>query len=206
MKIAPNSNMVLSKEDKKLIINQLAKKYEEILDIMKFDRSNHNIEDTPHRMAKMYINEIFKGCYTEEPKVTVFPDVSKVDQMITLGPIDLKSTCSHHWQNFVGEAYVSYIPNGKVCGVSKLARIVDWYARRPQIQEELTQQIAEHIERKLEPLGLGIFITAKHFCMSVRGVEQFNSTMDTCALRGNFKESATKNEFLQFVQMKRNKS
>ena len=202
-KIAPNGNRVLTDDERKVMISKLEEKYEDILDIFGFDRSNHNIEDTPKRMAKMYVNEIFKGCFTEEPNITVFPNVEKVDQMIMVGPIDVKSTCSHHSLGFTGSAYIGYIPGKYVCGVSKLARIVDWYARRPQIQEELTHQIANYIQEKMEPLGVGIYITAHHTCMGIRGVQQANSMMDTCALKGNFKDGDTKMEFLKLVEMKR---
>jgi len=203
MKIAPNGNKKQTEYEIECKIQAVEEKFRDILDILDFDQTNHNIADTPRRIAKMYVTELFKGCYTEEPKITVFPNEKKMSQMVIVGPIDLKSLCSHHFKSFIGSAYIAYIPGESVIGVSKFARIVDWFARRPQIQEELTEQVADYIEEKLHPLGLGVFITAKHLCMTVRGVNQFDSHMDTCALRGNFHQAAVKSEFISWVNQKR---
>ena len=116
----------------------------------------------------MYVNELFSGCYTEAPKLTIFDNVDSNNDLVFLGPISIKSTCSHHIIPFIGNAYISYIPNKKVVGISKIARTVKWFMRRPQIQEELTKQIADYLYKELEPLGVAVRIEAQHLCMIAR--------------------------------------
>ena len=148
------------------MIEDAAKKYKEFLEILKFDvDTDQQLQGTPERVARMYVNELFTGCYTEEPKITAFDNTKEYDEMVFLGPISIKSTCSHHIIPFLGEAYIAYIPDRKVVGISKLSRIVKWFMRRPQIQEELTKQIAEYLEKTLEPKGVAVYIKAQHLCM-----------------------------------------
>jgi len=201
--IPPNGNYQLSEMEISYMQSKIEEKYREILEIMHFDMENHNIQDTPKRVAKMYVRELFKGCYTAEPEITTFPNVNNVNQMVVVGPLDVKSTCSHHIVPFIGHAYIGYIPAGSLVGLSKFARILNWYMRRPQIQEELTEQIADYIENKLQPKGLGVYITAQHLCMSVRGVEQTETYADTCALRGIFKDISVKTEFINWISLKK---
>lgn len=210
-RLSPNEsrNENLSFELKMKMINSIGLSIEEILQTLGYDRNDSNLVGTPDRVAKMFVTEIFSGCFTKEPKITTFPNTKNVNQMISLGPITVKSMCSHHFLPFMGEAYISYIPKsssdkGRVFGISKLARIVDWYSRRPQIQEELTEQIAHYIEENINPEGVGVHITAKHLCMCIRGAEEPNSFMDTTALRGSFLgNDSTKAEFLNMLSMKR---
>lgn len=201
--IPPNGNYVFSEAELSYMQKKVTDKYREILEILHFDLTNHNIAETPERVAKMYVRELFKGCYTQEPKITSFPNKKNMSQMVLVGPIDVKSSCSHHLVNFLGSAYIGYVPNQKLVGLSKFARVVDWFSRRPQIQEELNEQIANYLEHKLEPKGIGVYITAKHLCMTVRGVEQTNSYADTCSLRGIFMEPSVKNEFMNWISLKK---
>ena len=200
-KIKANGNIVLSQSEKDVMIEQLSVKYKEILEIMKFDtEGDQQIQDTPHRISKMYVNELFSGCYTAEPKITVFDNDEGIDDMVFLGPISVKSTCSHHIIPFTGNAYIAYIPDKKLVGISKLARVVKWFMRRPQIQEELVKQIADYIIDKLKPKGVAVYMEAQHLCMISRGVEEYDSWMKSAAVRGLFKEeSSLKQEFMSMI-------
>jgi GTP cyclohydrolase I len=156
--------------------------------------------DTPRRVIKSW-STLFGG-YSQDPKEilgTVF-DSDNYDQMIVLRDIEMFSTCEHHMLPFFGKVHVAYIPNGKVVGLSKLARLVECYARRLQIQERLTQQIADAIIEHTGALGCGVVIEAKHFCMVARGVSKQNSVMSTCAIRGAFTEEKVKEEFLKLMR------
>lgn len=196
-----NSNQILQIHEKEKIISELTSKFYDILKIMKFDvDTDQQIIDTPKRIAKSWVNDLFKGCYTKQPNLTVFDNDNDIDSMVFVGPVDIKSTCSHHFIPFSGSAYIAYIPNKKICGISKLARIADWFMRRPQIQEELTKQIADFIEENLSPKGVAVFIKAQHMCMTMRGIEQSNSWMKTSDLRGVFKSNnETRQEFFNMV-------
>jgi GTP cyclohydrolase I len=202
-KIASNGNIELSQEEKDRRIELIKGKFEDIFEIMGFDIENDiQMKDTPRRAAKMYINELFKGTYSEPPKITVFENTKEYSEMVTLSGIQVKSLCSHHLMPFMGTATISYVPDKKVIGLSKLARITEWFARRPQIQEELTQQIANYIQDTLYPLGVGVYIEANHTCMSMRGANQpFDSLMKTTSLKGVFlTEPETRNEFMSMIK------
>lgn len=201
MLISNDSKILLEKERIK-IIEKASKKYKEFLEILGFDVTNdQQLQDTPNRVARMYVNELFSGCYTQEPKITVFENSKEYNEIVFLGPISIKSTCSHHIIPFLGEAYLAYIPDKKIVGISKLSRIVKWYMRRPQIQEELTKQIADYIEKILQPKGVAVYIKAQHLCMVARGVEEVNSYMQTSEMTGSFKDNdSTRAEFFNMVK------
>lgn len=196
-----NGNKELSNNERDKKIKNIEKKFEDIFEIMDIDwKNDYNMKETPYRIAKMYINEVFSGCYNEEPKITVFPNDKDYDEMVISGPIQVKSMCSHHFMPFFGKAWIGYMPDEKVIGVSKLSRITNWFARRPQIQEELGEQIADYIEEKIEPAGIAVFIKAKHQCMTHRGVNEPESEMSTSVVRGKFKEDhSIKMEFLNLI-------
>lgn len=201
MTIKANNNIVLTDKERQKMISKLEKQFRDVLITMKFDVDNdQQIQDTPKRMAKMYVNELFSGCYTEEPKITTFDNVEKMDDIVFLGPISVKSTCSHHFVPFIGEVYLAYLPNEKLVGISKLARVVKWFMRRPQIQEELVKQIADYVEDKLQPKGVAVFLKAQHLCMIARGVEEYDSWMKSSAVRGAFKEQTLKEEFFNMIK------
>ena len=147
---------------------------------------DHKSKDTARRVAKMFVHEIFKGRYYPPPEVTAFPNAKEYDQLYITGPITINSTCAHHFQPITGSAYIGIFPGKKVIGLSKFNRVVDWIASRPQIQEEMTEQIADEIEKQTEAKGVAVVIKAKHFCMSARGVKEHDSDMLTSVIRGDF--------------------
>jgi len=197
--IESNGNNIVDNVEKDHMIDTISKKFREILEVLTFNLEDQQIEGTPNRWAKMMVNELLTGCYDEEPHITVFKNTKKYDEMVFLGPIEIKSLCSHHFIPFRGNAYVAYIPEDYVCGISKLSRVVSWFMRRPQIQEELTKQIADYIEEKINPKGCAVYIEAQHECMILRGVEENNSWMKTSDLRGRFRNSDTRQEFFSML-------
>lgn len=177
--------------------------FEDFLKYLGFNYpSDPQMKDTPRRVVKMYMEELFIGCYTEAPKITVFPNTREYDEMIFEGDIKLNSICSHHFVPFIGVCHIAYIPSvsGNITGLSKLNRIVEWYARRPQIQEELTTQIHDYIEELLKPKGVAVYIQAEHLCVKIRGVKH-DSTMITSKLSGVFKDNSNlaRKEFYDFI-------
>lgn len=171
----------------------------EMLSAIGDDPSREGLVETPRRIAEMY-GEIFEGLFSDprEHLKVVFSVVH--DEMVLLRNIPFYSMCEHHFLPFHGEAHVGYIPDGRVVGISKLARVVEGFAKRPQIQEQLTSQIAEAIMEGLQPDGVAVVIEAEHLCMTMRGVKKPGSRMVTSAMRGNFKQSAvTRAEFLSLV-------
>ena len=194
-----NENHPLNDKERENLKKALEGYFEQILVAMRIDiRNDPNSMDTPHRIAKMLIDETFGGRFEAPPKITTFPNTKKMDQAIISGPIRIESTCSHHWMPFIGSAYIGYIPGDNVLGISKLSRVAIHYAKRPQIQEELTEQIADHLEEVLDnPKGIAVVIRCSHQCMTCRGVHDTSAMMTTSALRGAFKvDPATRSEFM----------
>ncbi len=143
---------------------------------MGLDLNEPNLINTPHRVAKMYVDEIFSGLNPEnEPKVTVFPNDDNIDQIVQSDTLKFSSTCSHHFVPFVGLAWILYVPDKKVVGASKFSRILNYFARRPQTQERMTKQVADYIMEKTQPRGCMVFTRAVHQCMTCRGINQQNS-------------------------------
>jgi len=171
---------------------------EDILLTLGMDLENDSIADTPKRIAKMYVDEIFSGLNPHNvPKITTIKNEMQYDQMIVVRDIAVLSTCEHHFQTIEGRAVVAYIPTDKVIGLSKINRIVDFFARRPQVQERLTKQIADALETLLETPHVAVSIHAKHYCVIARGIRDVSSTTSTTEVRGDFRESeATRKEFL----------
>lgn len=175
--------------------------YKDFLYALGYDlHEDPNMEDTPRRVVKMLMRETCKGTYLKGPKVTTFP--SDYTGIVFEGDIDVKSLCSHHMMPFFGKAYIAYIPQGEVIGLSKLNRIVDWFSRRPQLQEQLTQQIHDYLQKVLpNNQGIAIFIEANHTCVSLRGIEH-HSVMKTSKLSGAFLDNTDKSreEFFQMIK------
>ena len=198
-----NGNMSLTEEEKLKIIDDAAAAYEKYLDALRIDwRNDPNSDNTPMRVAKAFVNDLAAGCYNELPNVTAFPS-DGYDGMVFQGGIPVKSFCSHHHLPFSGRAHVAYIPSpsGKVIGLSKLNRIVEHYARRPQIQEGLTIQIHKAIDEICEGnKGVAVMISATHTCACLRGIKHDGCEMKTSRLSSDFlDDGATRNEFYQFV-------
>lgn len=197
-----NGNQALTDDEKKEMQSQLEQKFSEILDILRISRNDPNCTHTPRRLAKMYVNELFAGRYNEAPHITVFPNRNKVNNLIISRGIEVMSVCSHHWQTISGKCHIGYIPNKHVIGISKLTRIVNWFSRRGQIQEELGEQIADYIEELLHPKALGVVINSKHYCMIARGVSasEDESIMTTSVMRGYLLDDFNlRNEFMRLI-------
>ena len=176
--------------------DEVQEKLQAVLESLVIDTdSDHNTQETAKRVAKMYINETFGGRFKPMPRVTSFPNMG-YKSMYTSGPISIRSTCAHHFQNIVGKAWVGIIPNGEVIGLSKFNRIVHHIAERPQIQEEMTTQIAEELQKYAKTENIAVVVKAEHHCMTHRGVREHESDMTTAIMLGAFKEDpATRNEF-----------
>ncbi len=197
-----NGNMPIKDEERKEMIDALKIKFEEVMDILRISRKDPNSTNTAYRIAKMYVNELLTGRYENPPKPTVFPNRKKVDELIISKGIEVMSVCSHHWQPISGNCAIGYIPGDYVIGLSKLSRVVNWFSRRGQIQEELGEQIADYLEKLLKPRALGVVIKAKHYCMIARGVKgsEDKSLMITSVMRGYLLDDFNlRNEFMKLI-------
>jgi GTP cyclohydrolase I len=202
-----NISKYIEEGELELLVDEVATKFEDLLNSLVIDvEHDHNSNDTPRRLAKMLVNETFSGRYMPDPKITAFPNASRYDQVYVVGPITLHSTCSHHWQPIIGKAYIGVAPGASVMGLSKFHRSVRSLAKRPTIQEELTQQIADKLCEVAETESVAVQIEAEHFCVKCRGVEDDSSMMITNSLRGSFRDDKSlKDEFLRSVSdLKRN--
>ena len=181
------------------VTSDLIKNYQEILTSLGEDTTREGLLRTPERVAKA-IQYLTQG-YNQNPKAVIKSALFKEDasEMIIVKDIELYSMCEHHMLPFFGKAHIAYIPNGLITGLSKLARVVDIYARRLQVQERLTTQILEAIKESLNPLGVAVVIEAKHLCMMMRGVGKQNSVTTTSAFDGEFLKNTTRSEFLKLI-------
>ena len=179
-----------------LLQSEVQEKLQGVLDSLVIDTENdHNTQETAKRVAKMYIRETFGGRFNPAPRVTSFPNMG-YKSMYTSGPISIRSTCAHHFQNIVGKAWVGIIPNGEVIGLSKFNRIVHHIVERPQIQEEMTTQIAEALQKYAKTPNVAVMVKAEHHCMTHRGVREHESDMTTAIMLGAFDSHAPlKKEF-----------
>ena len=179
---------------------RIEKAVREILEAIGEDPDRDGLQNTPARVAAMYA-EVFSGLHTDPDELLTVTFEADHDEMVMVKDIDLTSLCEHHLVPFIGKAHVAYIPNddGRITGLSKLARVVDAYAHRPQVQERLTTQIAESIERVLQPRGVLVVIEAEHLCMSMRGVKKPGALTVTSAVRGQFLNEATRAEAMNLV-------
>ncbi|MEZ8883489.1 GTP cyclohydrolase I FolE [Vibrio sp. F13] len=171
----------------------------EVVSTLGLDLTDDSLAETPHRIAKMYVHEIFSGLdYNNFPKISVIDNKMSVDEMVKVSDIDLTSTCEHHFITIDGLAQVAYIPESKILGLSKINRIVRFFAQRPQVQERLTQQILVAIQTLVETENVAVTIKATHYCVKSRGVMDANSETTTTALGGSFKTNPqTRAEFLR---------
>ena len=181
---------------------EVASRVRELLKSLVIDIENdHNSQETAERVAKMYLKEVFKGRYLARPTVTDFPNAKNLDEIYTLGPISVRSACSHHMVPIIGDCWIGIKPGEKVIGISKFARVADWVFSRPHIQEEAVMILADEIERLCEPKGLAILVKAKHYCMCWRGVKEPNTSMINSIVRGDFRhDPSLKQEFFELVK------
>jgi GTP cyclohydrolase I len=179
---------------------EVEEKVEELLRAMVIDTDNdHNTHETARRVAKMYLREVFAGRYHARPTVTDFPNVKHLDEIYLVGPITVRSACSHHMAPIMGHAWVGVIPGERVIGLSKFNRIAEWIMARPQIQEEAVVQLADELEGLMAPRALGVIVKARHFCGCWRGVKD-DTLMTTSVMRGLFRENAqARAELLKLV-------
>ncbi len=183
---------------------EVAGKVEDVLRALVIDTENdHNSQDTARRVAKMYLMEVFAGRYVAQPPVTEFPNVKRLNELMIVGPVTVRSACSHHLCPIIGRVWVGVMPNefSALIGLSKYARLVEWVMTRPQIQEEAVTQLAELLQDKMQPDGLAIVMEADHYCMQWRGVKDMNSKMTNSIMRGSFlKNPDLRREFLSLLQ------
>lgn len=175
-----------------------------MLDALVIDTENdHNTRGTAKRLAKMFVHEVFAGRYLPPPTCTDFPNVRSMDEIYVVGPITVRSACSHHLCPIEGEVWFGVIPGERIIGISKFSRIANWILSRPQIQEEAIMQLADEVERIIAPRGLAVVLSARHSCMTWRGVKEDGTTMTTSVMRGIFRDGpAARAEVLSLIQAK----
>lgn len=185
------------------LLDEVTEKMQAVLESMVIDMAHdHNTNNTARRVAKMYLNEVFRGRYIAAPTVTEFPNVGHLNELMIVGPITVRSACSHHFCPVIGKIWIGVMPNQdtNVIGLSKYARLAEWVLGRPQIQEEAVVQLADLIEEKTRPDGLALVMEASHFCMQWRGVKDMNSKMINSVMRGSFlKDASLRHEFLSLI-------
>lgn len=182
---------------------QIAEHFAEIMRIMGLDIEDPHLHETPQRVGRMFM-EIFRGLQDKhQPSITCFPNLERYSNIVMVKDIDFFSMCSHHMIPFFGKAHVGYIPGEKIIGLSKIARIVEFYSRRPQLQERLTEQIIDFLQKKLDPIGVIAVLEARHLCMEMRGVEKPGALTTTSAIRGHFRNKSARQEFLDLLMKDR---
>lgn len=200
------ANHNISKYIKEDELNELTAevtgKMESVLQSLVIDTENdHNTQETAHRVAKMFVHEIFSGRYLPPPRITSFPNLG-YQSLYTTGPISIRSTCAHHFQNIVGNCWVGILPETEVIGLSKFNRIVHWISRRPQIQEEMTTEIAEALKEYAKTPNVAVIVKAEHHCMTSRGVMEHENDMVTAVMHGLFRtDPSLKKEFYDILKI-----
>lgn len=184
--------------------DEVEAKFRGVLKALVIDTSSdHNTQDTARRVAKMFVTEVFRGRYAPMPPVTEFPNISRLNELMIIGPVKVRSACSHHLCPIMGQVWVGVMPNenSALIGLSKYARLVEWVMARPQIQEEAVTQLADLLQDKMQPDGLAIVMSADHFCMQWRGVKDVDSKMVNSVMRGSFlKDPNLRREFLALME------
>ena len=185
------------------LLDEVTDKMKGVLGSLVIDTDNdHNTGDTARRVAKMYVNEVYRGRYVKGPEITEFPNAEHLNELMIVGPITVRSACSHHFCPVIGRIWIGVMPNEhtNVIGLSKYARLAEWIMGRPQIQEEAGIQLADLIQRKTQPDGLAIVMEASHYCMAWRGVKDMDSKMINSVMRGVFlKDANLRREFLSLI-------
>jgi GTP cyclohydrolase I len=189
-----------------LLLDEVEQKMKGVLSSLVIDTENdHNTDETARRVAKMYVQEVFRGRYVAPPNITEFPNAEHLNELMIVGPITVRSACSHHFCPVIGKIWIGVLPNEhtNVIGLSKYARLAEWVMCRPQIQEEAVVQLADLIQEKTQPDGLAIVMEASHYCMAWRGVKDMDSKMINSVMRGVFlKDPNLRREFLSLIPRK----
>jgi len=181
-------------------IDLIEEHFREIMNILGLDLTDDSLKGSPRRVAKMYVKEIFRGLNPDnKPAPTLFDNKFRYNEMLVEKDITVQTYCEHHFVPILGKAHVAYISSGKVIGLSKLNRIVEYYCKRPQVQERLTMQISDELKRVLETEDVAVLIDAKHLCVSTRGVQDINSSTITSSYSGKFEDEATRQELLRYI-------
>jgi GTP cyclohydrolase IA len=188
------------------LLKEVEERMQGVLEALVIDTvSDHNTQDTARRIAKMYVTEVFRGRYFRQPTVTQFPNAEHLNELVIVGPVKVRSCCSHHFCPIIGRVWIGLMPNerSKLIGLSKYVRLTDWIMGRPQIQEEAITQLADLLVAKMKPDGLAVVMEADHFCMHWRGVKDENARMTTSVMRGAFlKDPSLRREFLSLIRLK----
>jgi len=188
------------------LLDEVEDKMKGVLESLVIDTENdHNTNETAKRLAKMYVKEVFNGRYVKSPEITEFPNAERLNELMIVGPITVRSACSHHFCPIIGKIWIGILPNKttNVIGLSKYARLAEWVMGRPQIQEEAVVQLADLIQQKTRPDGLALVMEASHFCMAWRGVKDLDSRMINSVMRGAFlKDPILRREFLALIPQK----
>lgn len=197
-----NISEFLSEADIAKIQSNVEEACKSLLAALCIDTSNdHNTKETAKRMAKMYVKEVFSGRYEAMPKLTDFPNAKSLDEVYTLGPIAIRSACSHHLVPIIGQMWIGILPSEKVVGISKFVRLARWIMSRPHIQEEAAVMMADAIEKAINPKGLAIVIKAQHMCMTWRGVQEAETSMVNSIVRGKMRDDASlRKEFFDIIK------
>ena len=187
------------------LIDEVTDRMQSVLESLVIDtRSDHNTQQTARRVAKMYVTEVFRGRYLPQPSVTEFPNAERLNELMIVGPVKVRSACSHHFCPIIGRVWIGLMPNehSNLIGLSKYVRLTDWIMTRPQIQEEAITQVAELLMTKVSPDGLAIVMEADHFCMHWRGVKDAEAKMTNSVMRGSFlKDHTLRREFLSLIKL-----
>ena len=186
------------------LVDEVAQKMQAVLESLVIDtEGDHNTQNTSRRVAKMYVQEVFNGRYTGQPTLTKFPNVSRLNELMIIGPITVRSACSHHLCPIMGRIWIGVLPSKEsaLIGLSKYSRLTEWVMCRPQIQEEAVVELADMLEKKIKPVGVAIVMDADHFCMQWRGVKDRDSKMVNSVMRGAFlKDANLRREFLSLLE------
>lgn len=189
MKTPANTYTPKSEEELARMQGHVQALMEGVLSVLDIDPNDPNVSDTPRRWAKMIVREAMAGRFSPPPSCTTFPNTTSVDEIITVGPITVRSMCSHHFVPIMGQCWIGILPSERLLGLSKYARLAHWVFARPQIQEEAAMQLADAIEDAMQPRGVGVIVRAQHLCMTWRGVKEEQSLMGSSVMRGVFRDN-----------------
>jgi GTP cyclohydrolase I len=203
-----NDNIADAIEDGEVdaLVDEVAARMQGVLEALVIDtESDHNTRETAQRVARMYVTEVFRGRYFKAPPVTEFPNAERLNELMIVGPVSVRSACSHHFCPIIGRVWIGLMPNvrSNLIGLSKYVRLTEWIMTRPQIQEEATTRLADLLMSKTRPDGLAVVMEADHFCMHWRGVKDSDARMTTSVMRGAFlKDHSLRREFLSLIRLK----